>query len=549
MNERRERGRRTAGSRTNAPASRAASGRRAMSRTVREPAYLTSGSSALAPPYLPDDDDRSRTPVGGRARRGRPARGRADREPGGRPGRHRVAPPPAGGAAAAGARSRARRSSRCCASLVVAGVVGILVLTAMINANQFRLNNLQSQQAGLDAAGAVGPADADRAAVAGQPGRGREEARPGAGRHAGLHPAAQRQGRRRCRSRPPNDAERDRADDDVDAVRTRPPGVGCRSVVGGTPPTTPPAGRRRRGIGPMTDRTGGAGADRAGDARRAGVPASTCGAAAATAADRRGRHRPRRHLAGTCVFTTRPDRTGDRSGRGTSRPCGQGRNRRLSAGDGARPTLRLIAGGPARRRRLSRARFRRPDRGRRRSDAAGTRAAAAAGTRDAARSRSRATARARPQPHASGAAVGPVAAPPVIGPPPTAAARGRPRPRVPPAPVPLAEPRQRASPAAGPLARLPFRRRPLRAARRGSRPNRRLRLGTAIMLLIFVDARRPPGPVAAHRRPGVRRRRSAPTGSPRPCCRPRAARSSTATATCWRRASRRATSSPTRRRS
>jgi hypothetical protein len=34
--------------------------------------------------------------------------------------------------------------------VVVAGVVGILVLTAKINANQFRLDNLQSQQAGLD---------------------------------------------------------------------------------------------------------------------------------------------------------------------------------------------------------------------------------------------------------------------------------------------------------------------------------------------------------------------------------------------------------------
>jgi negative regulator of sigma E activity len=34
--------------------------------------------------------------------------------------------------------------------VVVAGVVGILVLTAKINANQFRLDNLQSQQAGLN---------------------------------------------------------------------------------------------------------------------------------------------------------------------------------------------------------------------------------------------------------------------------------------------------------------------------------------------------------------------------------------------------------------
>jgi hypothetical protein len=34
--------------------------------------------------------------------------------------------------------------------VVVAGVVGILVLTTMINANQFRLNDLQSKQAGLN---------------------------------------------------------------------------------------------------------------------------------------------------------------------------------------------------------------------------------------------------------------------------------------------------------------------------------------------------------------------------------------------------------------
>jgi hypothetical protein len=35
-------------------------------------------------------------------------------------------------------------------AIVVLGVVGILVLNTMINANQFRLNNLQTQQAGLD---------------------------------------------------------------------------------------------------------------------------------------------------------------------------------------------------------------------------------------------------------------------------------------------------------------------------------------------------------------------------------------------------------------
>jgi hypothetical protein len=34
--------------------------------------------------------------------------------------------------------------------IVVAGVVGILVLTTMINANQFRLNHLQGNQAGLN---------------------------------------------------------------------------------------------------------------------------------------------------------------------------------------------------------------------------------------------------------------------------------------------------------------------------------------------------------------------------------------------------------------
>lgn len=34
--------------------------------------------------------------------------------------------------------------------IVVLGVIGILVLNTMINANQFRLNNLQTQQSGLD---------------------------------------------------------------------------------------------------------------------------------------------------------------------------------------------------------------------------------------------------------------------------------------------------------------------------------------------------------------------------------------------------------------
>jgi type II secretory pathway pseudopilin PulG len=125
-------------------------GASAGSRSDRELAYVTSGSSALAPDFLPDVDE----PVRTRSAQEREAADRraAERAAGREAGRAdvesrrrlRVAPPMPVQIARA-------PFIAMLLVIVVAGVVGILVLTAMINANQFRLNNLQSQQAGLDA--------------------------------------------------------------------------------------------------------------------------------------------------------------------------------------------------------------------------------------------------------------------------------------------------------------------------------------------------------------------------------------------------------------
>ena len=113
------------------------------------PVYRTSGSAALQPEYVTEADEpvRART-AAERAEADRRsaervatrAAGRADVES---RRRLRVAPPLPVTVA------RAPFVAMLCA-VVVAGVVGILVLTAKINANQFRLDNLQSQQAGLD---------------------------------------------------------------------------------------------------------------------------------------------------------------------------------------------------------------------------------------------------------------------------------------------------------------------------------------------------------------------------------------------------------------
>jgi hypothetical protein len=108
-------------------------------------AFPTAGSSALQPDF--EEPLRTRTAAERAAADQRAAErvanraaGRADVES---RRRLRVAPPMPVTVA------RAPFVAMLCV-LVVAGVVGILVLTAKINANQFRLNNLQSQQAGLD---------------------------------------------------------------------------------------------------------------------------------------------------------------------------------------------------------------------------------------------------------------------------------------------------------------------------------------------------------------------------------------------------------------
>jgi hypothetical protein len=111
--------------------------------------YRTSGSAALQVEYAPDLDEplRVRT-VEEREEADRRAAERAANRAAGRADlesrrRLRVAPPLPVTVA------RAPFVAMLCV-VVVAGVVGILVLTARINANQFRLNNMQSQQAGLN---------------------------------------------------------------------------------------------------------------------------------------------------------------------------------------------------------------------------------------------------------------------------------------------------------------------------------------------------------------------------------------------------------------
>ena len=118
-----------------------------------EVAYPTAGSAALAPTLVEDDEVaiaepvRTRTADQRRAADEAAARRAAAREADAASvatrRKLRVAPPlPV-------AVARAPFVAMLIA-IVVAGVVGILVLNTMINANQFRLNNLQSQQAGLD---------------------------------------------------------------------------------------------------------------------------------------------------------------------------------------------------------------------------------------------------------------------------------------------------------------------------------------------------------------------------------------------------------------
>jgi hypothetical protein len=113
-------------------------------------AYPTDGSAALAPIYRDEHFDepvRTRTAAERADADARAARRAADREAGRvsveSRRKLRVAPPLPVTVARA-------PFVALLIGLVVAGVVGILVLNTAINANQFRLNHLQSQQATLD---------------------------------------------------------------------------------------------------------------------------------------------------------------------------------------------------------------------------------------------------------------------------------------------------------------------------------------------------------------------------------------------------------------
>jgi len=109
-------------------------------------AYPTSGSGALAPIFRDDEFDepvRTRTAAERAEADERAARRAADRAGVKDRRRLRVAPPLPVNVARA-------PFVALLIGLVVVGVVGILVLNTAINANQFRLNHLQSQQANLD---------------------------------------------------------------------------------------------------------------------------------------------------------------------------------------------------------------------------------------------------------------------------------------------------------------------------------------------------------------------------------------------------------------
>src|SRR5262249_22674638 len=120
-------------------------GRRAGAEAARE--YPTMGSAALAPVREFDEPIRTRTAAERAEADARAAQRAADRgaERGSGESRRRlrVAPPLPVAVARA-------PFVVMLIGIVVVGVVGILVLTTMINANQFRLNNLQTQQATLN---------------------------------------------------------------------------------------------------------------------------------------------------------------------------------------------------------------------------------------------------------------------------------------------------------------------------------------------------------------------------------------------------------------
>ncbi len=106
-------------------------------------AYETDGGLALAPRMVPEEPARRRTPEERAAADARAAARAADRDTTRVRRRLGVAPPSPVAVARA-------PFIAMLIFIVVAGVVGILVLNTMITANQFRLNNLQSQQPALD---------------------------------------------------------------------------------------------------------------------------------------------------------------------------------------------------------------------------------------------------------------------------------------------------------------------------------------------------------------------------------------------------------------
>jgi hypothetical protein len=117
---------------------------------TRARAYPTAGSSALAPTYEDDvraEPIRTRSAEERAAADERAAKRVADREAGRvnieSRRRLRIAPPMPVNVARA-------PFVAFLIFIVIAGVVGILVLNTMINANQFRLNHLQDRQATLD---------------------------------------------------------------------------------------------------------------------------------------------------------------------------------------------------------------------------------------------------------------------------------------------------------------------------------------------------------------------------------------------------------------
>ena len=250
-------------------------------------------------------------------------------------------------------------------SLVVVGVVGVLVLNTKINENAFRLDALRGQQAALDLQEQQLRQNLTELESPGNLRRRREPARPGAGRHAGLHPPARRAGGRRAAARH-RAAQQRRDRGPVTPCRaTRSAGRGTTSARASDPGRRPAQSDHRgprvpppRAYGRRPGRRAARAGRRGWLARPTAGPPVAAAGPAATGGDRSRRHRaraaPRRRPAP--VRNGRPSRTGTsaQDAPGTraarrdpdGRRCGPHQRRRLPRRAGSDQGRAAAAGRP-----------------------------------------------------------------------------------------------------------------------------------------------------------------------------------------------------------